>query len=124
MKRVYYDVVGKYIEQSEDIARYCKDDALIYDFDDEENFLYDFDDGFVVFIECGYDYFANCGFLEGANAFEKCKQALEQFFEDANELDIGKIYAKVNEDNKQSSALINALGFEQVFKIYEYKGAR
>ncbi len=124
MKRVYFDVVNKYVGQSENIARYCKDDEMLYDFDDEENFLYDFDDGFVVFVECGYDYFANCGFLEGANAFEKCRQALKQFFEDAKDVEINKIYAKVNAENMQSSTLITALGFEQVFKIYEYKGAR
>lgn len=122
MKRVFYDVVQKYVEQSEDIARYCKDYDFVYDVMDDVHFLYDFGDGFVAFIEVGFDYFANCGFLEGANAFENCTQALEQFFEDTKDMDIGKIYAKVNSNNKNSSHLINALGFEQVFKIYEYKG--
>lgn len=122
MRRIFdYDVVEKYADLCPIIAKYCKaENDYDYDIKSEENFQYDFDDGFVCFVRVGHVYFASCGFLEGSDTFKNCKDAIKDFKENTKHIDNFPIYAKVKPENKRSSALICAIGFEQAFKLYKF----
>lgn len=118
MRRVFYDVVSKYTALSEDIKKECGEEAGLYDFDDQDNYIYDFESGFVAFVNFDGDYFVNVGFLEGAEPFKKCKEALNHFVINRPHVNI---YSRVNAENKKAQAFNNAIGFKQIYKIYKYE---
>lgn len=120
MKRVFYDVSKKYSEIRQEIQKYCENDCD-YDFLSEDNFLYDFDDGFVEFLNFENDYFVNVGFLESADVVGHCKEALADFLEKTKNIENLCIYSKVDSENKKAIHINSAMGFEQRYKIYEYK---
>lgn len=123
MKRVNtYDVVSKYAELCPIIKKYCKaENDFDYAFDDPNIYQYDFDNGFVCFVLVGNVYFASCGFLKEADTFNNCRDAIKDFKENTKHIDNFTIYAKVKPENRRSSQLINAIGFDLVYKLYEFK---
>jgi hypothetical protein len=116
MKRVYYDVVEKYMSLNRDIENYCSNDVEI-DYKNSKNYCYDFDLGFVCFVNFNDVYLANCGFITRAGVFGKCKDAIDEFKK--NEPN-AEIYAQVEAGNIKTPPLISALGFKQIYKTIFY----